>query len=246
MDLINKIICDDCLNILKEIPDESIDLIVTDPPYNVSNKGKFEIKEKQYKRICEEWDVFTKEEYLKFTIQWLKECNRVLKNGGAIYVTGAFHNIFDTFIIMRDEINFTFRNFITWFKPNAMPIKFAKNIGCFAYSCEYICYFSKGKVKTFNYDLLKEINGGKQMRDIIQLSISQNKKIKHPSKKPLELIELFIKASSNEGDVVLDPFIGSGTTAVACKKLNRNYIGIEKNENYYQIANERIENFDCN
>lgn len=230
----------DCLEVMKQLPDNSIDLVLTDPPYNCGKK-KFEIKEKSYKRICQEWDSYTKEDYKELMINVFKESKRVLKEGGSILVTGMFQNAFDINIWLRDELEFKFRNFVTWFKPNAMPIKFAKQIGCYAYSCEYINYFSKGKVKTFNYDLAKELNDNKQQRDVLTFKVCQDVKSGHPSQKPLSLWEYLIKIHSNENDTILDPFIGSGTTALVCKRLNRKCIGIEKSKLYLEMAKKRLQ-----
>ena len=122
-----------------------------------------------------------------------------------------------------------------------MPIKFAKQIGCYAYSCEYILYITKGKCKVFNYDQLKKMNQGNQMRDMWSIKTCQDTKSGHPTQKPLQLLERIILASSNENELVLDPFLGSGTTAVACKRSKRNYIGIEINPKYCEMAQQRIE-----
>jgi len=235
-----------CCEIMKEIPDKSIDLILTDPPYNCGIK-KFEIKEKSYKRISQAWDSYTKEEYKNLMLNIFKEGKRVLKEGGTILVTGMFQNAFDIHIWLRDELGFTFRNFITWFKNNAMPIKFAKQIGCYAYSCEYINYFTNGhKTNTFNYDEAKQLNNNKQQRDVLNFKVCQDIKSGHPSQKPLSLWRYLVKIHSKENNVVLDPFIGSGTTAVVCKELNRKCIGIEISEEYMQMAQKRLEGVGLN
>ena len=145
-----------------------------------------------------------------------------------------------------EKEGFTFRNNFVFAKTNAMPIKFAKQLGIYAYSHEYALYFTKGATKTFNYDYLKAVNSGKQFRDFRVITNrdrdSQYGKHPHPCEKPLPLFELFVHASSNKNDIVLDPFVGSGTTAVACKKLNRKFIGIDINEKYCNIARKRVVN----
>ena len=231
----------DCLEVMKQLPNESIDLVLTDPPYNCGKK-KFEIKEKSYKRISQEWDTYSKKDYKELMIKVFIECKRLLKDGGSILVTGMFQNAFDVNIWKRDELEFKFRNFVTWFKHNAMPIKFAKQIGCYAYSCEYINYFSKGKVRTFNYDEAKQLNDNKQQRDVLIFKVCQDIKTGHPSQKSIALWEYLVKIHSNENDLILDPFIGSGTTAVACKNLNRKCIGIEKSQLYLEMAKKRLQN----
>jgi len=231
--------CGDCLEIMLNFPLEFFDMIYLDPPYNCGLKN-FVIKEKSYKRVCEKWDSYSKEDYKNFIIAVLKNCKKIMAKGASILVSGMFQNIFDIFIWLRDEIQLDFRNFITWFKPNAMPIKFAKQIGVYAYSCEYICYFSKGRVKTFNYELAKKLNGGNQQRDLFIFKVCQDIKMGHPTQKPLNLIKYLIKIHSKENDLILDPFLGSGTTAVACEQLNRKWIGIEINPEYCEIAKKRI------
>ena len=239
--LLNKIIQGDYLEIMKDIPDDSIDMILTDPPYGVSEKGVFETPEKNYKRVYEEWDIDVEE----LTKKFIKESYRVLKNGGAIYITCSFHNLRLCWDALEKE-GFTFRNNFVFAKTNAMPIKFAKQIGIYAYSYENALYFTKGVTKTFNYNYLKAINGGKQFRDFMVITnrdrSSRFGKHLHPCEKPLPVFELFIHASSNKDDIILDPFIGSGTTAVACKKLNRKFIGIEINPEYCKIAKKRLVN----
>jgi len=231
--------CGNCLEIMPKFPEEIFQMVYIDPPYNCGKKN-FEIREKSYKRICADWDAFSKEEYKEFMIRLLEECKRTMEKGASILVSGMFHNAFDIFIWLRDEVQFNFRNFITWFKPNAMPIKFAKQIGCYAYSCEYINYFSKGRVKYFNYDLAKKLNKGEQQRDLLVFKVEQNKKFNHSAQKPLNLMKYLIAIHSRRGNLILDPCLGSGTTAVACEKLDRRWIGIEINSEYCEIAKQRI------
>jgi len=231
---------EDCIEgMQKYIPNNSIDLIITDPPYGISKKGKFEIPEKRYKRIYEKWDTDIED----ITRRSIKECYRVLKEGSCIYVFASFHNLRLVWDALENA-GFIFRNNIVIIKTNAMPIKFAMHIGVYAYSHVYVLYFSKGAVKTFNYKLMKEINGGKQMRDYKIITIkdraSNKGKHKHPSIKDLSLIKSFIIASSKKGDVVLDPFLGSGTTAIGCAQLERHYIGFENKLEYYNLAQKSL------
>ena len=235
----NQPILSDALELVKGIDDESVDLVIIDPPYN--NKIKdFKIEEKQYVRISESWDDYTDEEYYELIKSNLIEYKRVMKKGASILVFGSFYNAFDIHILMREL--FIFRNFVTWYKSDAMPIKFAKQIGLYAYSCEYINYFSKGKVKTFNYDLAKRLNGNKQQRDVLMFS-GLHENTGHPSTKSLKLIEYLIKIHSKEGDLVLDNFAGSFTTALACEKLRRNWICGDNKKEYVEIGKKRIENY---
>jgi len=238
--MLNEPILSNNFELLKKIQDKTVDLVLIDPPYNCK-ESNFEIKEKSYKRISEKWDSYTPKEYKELMINSFKESYRVMREGGSILVFGIFYNAFDIHIWLRDI--FTFRNFITWFKGNAMPIKFAKQIGLYSYSCEYINYFSKGKVKTFNYNLAKILNGGKQQRDLLNFPTKPDGNINHPSQKNLDLIKYLVKIHSNENDLVLDYFAGSFTTALACEELKRKWICCDENKEYVEIGKTRINNY---
>ena len=253
----NNIYKGDCREILKkQIPNESIDLIFADPPYNLSGNG-LKWKNKglggDWFMVNEKWDKMTESEYLKFTQGWLAECKRILKSHGSIYVSCTYHNIGELTMALK-ALGFTPRNIITWHKNNAMPSMTKRS---FTHSCEYVLYFTKGKKWTFNYSELKKFNpdkakdgSEKQMRDLWIMPVCQGKeRIKdktgraaHPTQKPENLLERIILASSNKGDVVLDPFLGSGTTAFVAKKLGRKWIGIETDDKYIKIAEKRIKN----
>lgn len=253
----NNIYKGDCREILKkQIPDESVDLIFADPPYNLSGNG-LKWKNKglggDWFMVNEKWDKMTESGYLKFTQEWLAECKRTLKSHGSIYVSCTYHNIGELMMTLK-ALGFTPRNIITWHKNNAMPSMTKRS---FTHSCEYMLYFTKGKKWIFNYSELKKINpdkakdgSEKQMRDLWIMPVCQGKeRIKdktgraaHPTQKPENLLERIILASSNKGDVVLDPFLGSGTTAFIAKKLGRKWIGIETDDKYIKVAEKRIKN----
>lgn len=255
---INHIYKGDCIKVMREhIPDGSIDLIYADPPYNLSGKNLNLINNKTggpFYKMNEDWDKWDYDEYIKFTEQWIKETWRVLKQNGSLYVSCTFHNIAEI-IITAKKIGFKLNNIITWYKTNAMP-NITKRT--FTHSTEYVCWFVKGKQWKFNYEELKKLNphrtkDGKprQMRDFldfIELPLVQGKeRIKgengravHPTQKPEKLLEIIITASSDPGDIVLDPFFGTGTTGVVAQKLKRNWIGIEINDKYIKVAEKRI------
>ena len=252
---INNIYKGDCRKVMKEeMPDESVDLIFADPPYNLSGNGlKWKNKGMggDWFMVNEKWDKMTEPEYLKFTKEWLSECKRVLKSHGSIYVSCTYHNIGELMMALKD-LEFTPRNIITWHKNNAMPSMTKR---AFTHSCEYILFFTKAKKWIFNYSELKRINpdkakdgSDKQMRDLWIMPVCQgeerlknkNGRAAHPTQKPEGLLERIILASSNKGDIVLDPFLGSGTTAVMAKKMNRKWIGIETENEYIKIAEKRI------
>lgn len=221
--------CGDCLDILKNIPDNSIDLIVTDPPYrtisggNKSEKWKYGYKNsilyKNDGKIFEHNDIDHK--------KWLKECYRVLKNNSHIYIMTNVLNLFNL-EKLATEVGFKVHNLLVWEKNTANANRwYMKN-------CEYVLFMRKGKAKTINNPSSKTVH---KYNNIIGNKL-------HPTEKPIDLMKFYVSNSSNENDVVLDPFMGSGSTAVACKELNRNFIGIEIDETYFDIAKDRIEKFD--
>ncbi len=238
----------------KDIEASSVDLIFADPPYNLSGNG---LKWKGNKTggdwfmINEKWDKMSEPEYLKFTKKWLWGCNRVLKDNGSIYVSCTYHNLAKVIMVMR-KLHLKINNIITWQKTNAMP-NMTRRV--FTHSTEFIVWAVKGKKWIFNYNELKEINPdrqqdgeAKQMRDVWQMPLVQGKerlrgsngKALHPTQKPEGMLRRIIIASSNKNDIVLDPFLGSGTTAYVAEKLGRKWIGIEKEIEYVKLSKKRL------
>ncbi len=236
--LINTIINGDSLKELKKIPNESFDLIFADPPYNLQLKKKL-IRPDASKvdAVNDEWDKFKNfKSYDEFTTKWLYECKRILKKDGAIWVIGSYHNIFRVGSKMQD-LGFWILNDVIWNKNNPMPNFRGTR---FTNAHETIIWASKSEKSkyTFNYQSLKCLNDDLQMRSTWNLPIcngserlKNNGKKVHSTQKPESLLHRIILASSNKNDLVLDPFLGSGTTAVVSKKLGRNYFGIEKEKN---------------
>jgi len=241
----------------KEIGKESIDLVYADPPYNLSGKKLAFTNNKTggpFYKMNETWDTFKYRDYLDFTEKWIDKVYGVLKPKGSLYVSCTFHNIGEVVFIAK-KLGFKLNNIITWYKINAMPSITKRT---FTHSSEYVCWFVKGAGWKFNYEKIKKFNPRKtlegepkQMRDFldfIELPIVQGKeRIKgtngralHPTQKPEKLLELIILASSDEGDLVFDPFFGTGTTGVVASRLKRNWIGIEINKIYFEIAYKRI------
>ncbi len=247
----NYIYSGDCIKILNEkIDKESIHLIFADPPYNLSGNG-LKWKSKSWYMMNEKWDKMSAPKYIEFTKKWIEGCYRVLKEGGSIYISCTYHNIAEVMIILK-ELGFKINNIVTWYKTNAMP-NMTRRV--FTHSTEFVLWAVKGKKWIFNYEQLKKINPEKQkngslkqMRDVWPLSLVQGKerlhgrngRAIHPTQKPEEMLKRIIIASSNKGDLILDPFLGSGTTAVVAKRLGRNWIGIEKNKTYIEAAKKRI------
>ena len=239
-----KIYNDDCFKIFSKLPSESVDLVFADPPYGLAKKKGLGWKFSKHVTLERRWDIFTKDALFKFNLQWINECIRILKYGGSLWVSGTFHNIYQIGFIIQFMTNLKINNSIVWFKPNAQP-----NITCrmFTESTEHLIWASKngnGKKWKFNYELIKKLNEGKQMRNVWSIPLTPKSEKwagQHPTQKPMELLRRIILACTNEGDTVLDPFLGSGTTSAVAKMLNRNSIGIEKEKKYLNIIKKRLE-----
>lgn len=245
----NKFYCGDCIDLIKELDEKSINLVLTDPPYNASNKGINLPNNKTggaFYKVNEEWDKFENyNSYLEFTKKWIFEADRVLKDTGSIMVCGTIHNIGEIIIVLK-ELNYIPLNIITWKKTNPMP-NITKRM--LTHSTEFIIWFAKSKGWTFNYNDMKKYNDGKQLRDVWEFALCQGKerikgkngKAAHPTQKPEALFERLVEMGSNENDLVLDPFMGIGTTAVVCEKLNRNWIGFDNSKDYVKLSEKRLD-----
>ncbi len=245
----------DCIKILNtKVDKSSIGLIFADPPYNLSGNGlKWEGNKTggDWFMVNEQWDKMTAPEYMQFTRKWISACRKALKNTGSIYIACSYHNLGDVIIVLK-QLDFKINNIITWYKTNAMP-NMTRRV--FTHSTEFVIWAVKGSGWTFNYNKVKEINPEKQkdgrqkqMRDLWELPLVQGKerlqgedgKALHPTQKPEEMLKRIILASSNKGDIVLDPFLGSGTTTYVAQKYGRNWIGIEQDKEYVKIAKKRM------
>ena len=243
----NKIINGDSLAELKKIPNESFDLIFADPPYNLQLKNELKRPDRsKVDAVNDEWDKFKSfKSYDDFTFKWLSECKRVLKKDGTIWVIGSYHNIFRVGSKIQD-LGFWILNDVIWNKNNPMPNFRGSR---FTNAHETLIWASKSEKSkyTFNYQSLKCLNDDLQMRSTWNLPICNgNERLKyngkkvHSTQKPEALLHRIILASSNKNDLILDPFLGSGTTAVVSKKLGRNYFGIEKEKKYFEASIKRI------
>lgn len=233
-----RILQGDCMDRLKEIEDNSIDAIFADPPYFLSNGG---ISVQSGKQVCVDkgdWDKGgTPEHIYNFNRQWLSLCRSKLKDDGTIWISGTHHNIH---VVMRclQELGYKVLNTITWQKTDPPP-----NLSCkyFNFSTELIIWARKHEKKThkFNYEAMKQLNGGTQMTDVWRIpavSKWEKEQGKHPTQKTLRLLYRIIVASTDEGDTILDPFSGSGTTGIAANLLDRKYIGIEQDKSFVQLS----------
>ncbi len=241
-----KLINRDVFKAIRNIDDKSIDMIFADPPYFLSSNGITCSGGKMVSVNKGNWDksLSTKAKH-SFNKKWIKECYRILKDNGTIWISGTLHNIYSIGMALEEE-GFKIINNITWQKTNPPP-----NLACktFTHSTETILWARKDlkKVKyTFNYNLMKEFNGNKQMKDVWTTSLtkpSEKRCGKHPTQKPLEILDKIILASTNENDIILDPFCGSSTTGISAVKLNRRYIGIDNCKEYIELSKRRYKSF---
>ena len=249
LNLINKIICGDCLNELKNLPDKSVDMVFADPPYNLQlNNHLIRPDNTSVDAVDDYWDKFeSMSSYDDFTFKWLNEVRRVLKDDGTIWVIGSYHNIFRVGCILQN-LGFWILNDIVWIKNNPMP-NFKGTRFTNAHETLIWCSKSRKSKYTFNYEAMKALNDGLQMRSDWGLPIcTGNERVKdetgeklHSTQKPENLLYRVILSSTKKGDLILDPFFGSGTTGAVAKKLGRNFIGIERDKKYVDGATKRIE-----
>ena len=246
---LNTIIPGDCIEVMNGLPEASIDLIFADPPYNLQLRGDLHRPDNsQVDAVDDAWDSFASfAVYDRFTRDWLAAARRILKPTGAIWVIGSYHNIFRVGAALQDA-GFWILNDVVWRKSNPMPNFRGKR---FTNAHETMIWASReeGAKYTFNYEALKSLNEGVQMRSDWVLPIcTGHERLRddkgdkaHPTQKPESLLHRVIVGSTNPGDVVLDPFFGTGTTGAVARMLGRDYIGIEREESYRVVAEKRLE-----
>ncbi|WP_116085207.1 site-specific DNA-methyltransferase [Tropicimonas sp. IMCC34011] len=242
------ILSGDCIEAMRGLPDASVDLVFADPPYNLQLKGTLHRPDNSLvDAVDDDWDSFSSfRAYDEFTSAWLAEARRVLKPNGALWVIGSYHNIFRVGAKLQDA-GFWILNDVVWRKSNPMPNFRGKRL---TNAHETMIWASRGEGSkyTFNYEALKALNEGTQMRSDWVLPIcTGHERLKdaegqkaHPTQKPESLLYRVMIGTTNPGDVVLDPFFGTGTTGAVAKALGRSWIGIEREESYRKIAEERI------
>ncbi len=238
------LILGDTFSILKKITPESVDMIFADPPYFLSNGGITCHAGQMVPVDKADWDkVSSIEEKHKFNRRWIRLCKQVLAPNGTIWISGTLHNIYSIGLALEQE-GFKIINNITWQKTNPPPNLACR---CFTHSTETILWARKNDKESkhlFHYKLMKAQNGDKQMKDVWPGSLTPAKEKaegKHPTQKPTYILQRIIEASTNEGDLVLDPFCGSSTTGVAAKRLGRKYIGIDNVEEYIELSKRRLQ-----
>lgn len=247
----------DSFRVLKKITPKSVDMIFADPPYFLSSGGISCSGGKQVSVDKGDWDKSLEiKERLDYHRKWIRECREVLKDNGTIWISATLHSVYAIGVALEME-GFSIINNIIWQKRNPSPNLACR---CFTHSTETVIWARKQLSSnkkgnhTFNYELMKEENGGKQMKDVWEFNEpeaefyvssvtpqSEKKEGKHPTQKPLGLLRRIIKASTKEGDLILDPFNGSGTTGIAANELGRKYIGLEQEEEYLALTVRRYE-----
>lgn len=246
---LNTILCGDSISLLESLPERSINVIFADPPYNLQLGGElYRPNMTKVDAVDDAWDSFDSfAAYDEFTRRWLSACRRVLKEDGTLWVIGSYHNIYRVGAILMD-VGFWVLNELVWAKTNPMP-NFKGTRFANAHETLIWAQKHKGAKYTFNYHALKAANDDKQMGSVWELPICSGKERlldehgtkAHSTQKPEALLYRVLISSTQPGDVVLDPFFGSGTTGAVAKKLRRRWIGIERDPAYVALAQKRID-----
>ncbi len=245
---LDQVLVGDCRQILAGLPEDSIDLIFADPPYNLQLEGElWRPNLTKVDAVDDDWDQFESfAQYDHFTLEWLTACRRVLKPTGTLWVIGSYHNIYRVGRILQD-LGFWFLNDVIWVKANPMPnfrgVRYTN-----AHETLLWVQKEKGKKYTFNYHAMKGLNDDLQMRSDWYFPLctgkerlkDENGKKAHPTQKPEALLYRIIMSSSNPQDVILDPFFGTGTTGAVARRLHRHFVGVEIDEKYAKLAMERV------
>jgi site-specific DNA-methyltransferase (adenine-specific) len=245
---LDQVLCGDCLELLARLPAESVDLVFADPPYNLQLRQElWRPNLTRVDAVDDEWDRFPDfEAYDQFTQAWLGACRRILKRNGTLWVIGTYHNIYRVGTVLQN-LNFWILNEVAWVKTNPMPnfrgVRFTN-----AHETLIWAQKERGAPYTFNHHAMKSANEGLQMRSDWYLPIcSGGERLRvngtkaHSTQKPEALLYRILQASTNPGDVVLDPFFGTGTTGVTARRLQRRWIGIEREPAYVDLARQRIQ-----
>ena len=245
---LNQVVQGNCIDLMNQLPPESVDMVFADPPYNLQLKQELRRPDhSQVDAVNDAWDQFDSfGAYDHFTKSWLQACRRVLKPTGTLWVIGSYHNIYRVGAILQD-LDYWILNDVVWVKTNPMP-NFRGVRMTNAHETLIWAQKERGESYTFNHHALKQLNEDLQMRSDWYFPICKGKerlqengtKV-HSTQKPLALLYRVILASSNPGDIILDPFFGTGTSGVAAKRLHRRFIGFEQDARYAALASERLE-----
>lgn len=256
---IDSIINGECIETMRGLPDSCVDLIISDPPYNLSKGGDWKWDNSvalagmggNWNKVMQSWDDFTLESYFAFTYSWLQEAQRILKPTGSMWIFGTYHNI-GVINLICQTLNIEIINEVVWYKRNAFPNLSGRRLTA---SHETILWCNKGgKKREYYFDYEYSKNGvfdgdglktyGKQMRTVWDIPNNKDREElkygKHPTQKPVRILSRMIKLSSHNDDIVFTPFAGAGSECVAAKKCGRHYIGIELDDEFCKIAEERL------
>lgn len=244
----------DCVAGMKRITSLSVDVVFADPPYNMSH-SKLENRKSHtggaFFKVHERWDQLSVSDYSTFTDAWIGQAERIMKLGGSIFVCASQHNL-GVVLTSLEKNNLSVKNIIVWEKPNAMPNLTRRTL---THSVEFVVWSVKGKGWKFNYEELRQLNPDRQkdgqpkmLRDVWRFPVVQGAerlrgmhgRALHPTQKPEALVSRCIIAASNQGDLVVDPFLGSGTTGVVCAEMGRCFVGFELEEKYVKAARSRL------
>ena len=245
----NSLIQGDALATMRGWPDACIDHCIADPPFNMSKRRGLGWAFSSHVTMAESWDRFGDDEFFQFNVEWLREVCRVVKPNGNILVFGTYHNIYQLGFILQSVLNRRVLNSIVWYKPNAQPNITARML---AESTEQLVWAVNGTPDgpgkasgwTFNYWEAKALNGDKQMRNLWEFPVTAKAERslgRHPSQKPLALVERLVQVGTSPGDLVLDPFGGAGTLALASERHGREWVLVELSDEYASLAEARLQ-----
>jgi DNA modification methylase len=241
-----QVILGDCLAVMRDWPSASVDHCIADPPFSISKQRGLGWAFSSHVTMHERWDRFSPDEFERFNLAWLEEVCRVVRPNGNIIVFGSYHNIYLLGYLLRHALDRRINNSIIWYKPNAQPNITARTL---TESTEQLVWAvnersDRARNWTFDYWRAKELNGGKQMRNLWEIPVTARRERshgRHPSQKPLALLERLVEITSRPGELLLDPFGGAGTLAIAAERLQRRWVLIESVPEYWEIAQRRLE-----
>jgi DNA modification methylase len=242
---LDNVILGNCVEVMSRWPDASVDHCIADPPFNISKKRGLGWAFSSHITMQEAWDQFTPDGFYKFNLAWLQQVCRVVKPNGNLLVFGSYHNIYLLGYLLQHVLDRRINNSIVWYKPNAQPNITARTL---TESTEQIIWAVNERAEqarkwTFNYWRGKELAGGRQLRNLWEIPVTPRRERtlgRHPSQKPLALLERIVEVTTNAGDILLDPFGGAGTLALAAQRLGRRWILIESVAEYAEIARRRV------
>ena len=244
----NTVLHGDALEVMRGWPDGCVDHVIADPPFNMSKKRGLGWAFSSHVTMEESWDRFGEDEFFRFNVEWLREACRVVRPNGNLLVFGTYHNIYQLGFILQSGLNRRVLNSIVWYKPNAQPNITARML---TESTEQLVWAvngtpeGRGKAQkwTFNYWEAKALNGGKQLRNLWEFPVTprgERELGKHPSQKPLALVERLVQVGTSAGELILDPFGGAGTLALAAERQGRDWVLIESVGEYARLARARL------